>query len=41
MMINGFRKLENFEELCKSLDVNLDEETEFFDKIKSLVNFDN
>jgi hypothetical protein len=41
MMLNGFRKQENFVELCGTLDVNLEEEHEFFDKIKSLVNFDN
>jgi len=41
MMLNGFRKQENFVELCQSLDVDLEEKTEFFDKIKSLVNFDN
>jgi len=41
MMLNGFRKQENFIELCGSLDLNLEEEPEFFDKIKSLANFDN
>ena len=40
MLLNGFRSEQNFVDLCAPLEVDLQQEVAFFEKIKKLINFD-